>query len=79
VSLSCPKLPIPGTLSAASPVEGQGKASVALQAGVNVKVVQERLGHFSPGFTLSVYAHATPDMQADAAATFAGLVLGGRP
>jgi hypothetical protein len=33
-----------------------------LAAGVNVKVVQERLGHFSPAFTLSIYAHATPDI-----------------
>jgi len=45
---------------------------------VNPKVVSERLGHASVGFTLDVYAHATPDMQAEAAATFASLVFGGR-
>jgi integrase len=51
-------------------------ATISLEAGVNVKVVQERLGHFSPAFTLTVYAHSTPGMQAEAADTFAGLVLG---
>jgi integrase len=53
-------------------------ATVTLQAGVNPKVVSERLGHASVGFTLDQYAHCTPDMQAEAAATFAGLVFGGQ-
>lgn len=53
-----------------------GWASMALAAGVNPKVVSERLGHASVGFTLTVYAHATPDMQTEAAATVAGLVFG---
>lgn len=42
-------------------------ASLALQAGIPVKVVSERLGHESPGFTLSQYAHVLPGMQAEAA------------
>jgi integrase len=53
-----------------------GWATISLQNGVNVKVVQERLGHANPSITLSIYAHATPDVQAEAAATFAGLVFG---
>ena len=42
---------------------------------VNPKVVSERLGHASVGFTLDRSAHAKPDMQAEAAAIFAGLVF----
>jgi integrase len=39
-----------------------------LQAGVNPKIVSERLGHSTVGITLNLYSHVTPDMQADAAA-----------
>lgn len=45
-----------------------------LRAGVPVKVVSERLGHASPGFTLNVYQHVLPGMQAEAAATFSRLL-----
>jgi hypothetical protein len=45
-------------------------------AGVPVKVVSERLGHSSPAFTMSVYRHVLPGMQADAALTFADAVFG---
>jgi integrase len=38
-----------------------------LRAGVNAKVVSERVGHSSVAFTLQRYAHALPDMQQDAA------------
>jgi len=55
-----------------------GWATIALRAGVSPKIVSERLGHASVGFTLDVYAHATPGWQAEAAETFAGLVFGGR-
>jgi integrase len=41
-------------------------ASLLLQQGVNPKVVQERLGHSTPGFTLHVYGHVLPGMQAEA-------------
>jgi len=53
-------------------------AAIALRAGVSPKIVSERLGHASVGFTLDVYAHAVPGWQAEAAATVAGLVLGGQ-
>lgn len=49
-------------------------ASLALKAGVPVKVISERLGHESPAFTLKQYAHVIPGMQAEAAAQVAGLV-----
>lgn len=35
--------------------------------GVPLKVIQERLGHANPAFTLAVYSHVLPGMQADAA------------
>ena len=49
-------------------------ASHLLAAGVNIKVVSERLGHASVAFTLDVYAHVMPGQQADAAAAVAALV-----
>jgi len=45
-------------------------ATLLLKAGVPIKVVAERLGHASPGFTLNVYQHVLPGMQAEAAETF---------
>jgi integrase len=50
-------------------------ASLALKAGVPVKVVSERLGHASTSFTLDVYSHVLPGMQEDAAETVAALFL----
>ena len=51
-------------------------ATLALKAGVPVKVISERLGHESPAFTLKQYAHVIPGMQAEAAAQVADLVDG---
>jgi len=51
-------------------------ASLALQAGVHPKVVQERLGHSTVGITLDIYSHVLPAMQTNAAETVAALVLG---
>ncbi len=51
-----------------------GHATLALQAGVNPKVVQERLGHSSVAFTLDRYSHAIPALQEDAAAKVAALL-----
>jgi integrase len=49
-------------------------ASLALAAGVNPKIVSERLGHATVGFTLDVYSHVLPGLQEDAAAKVAALV-----
>jgi integrase len=49
-------------------------ATILLQAGVPVKVVSERLGHANPAFTITVYQHVIPGMQADAATVFSDLV-----
>jgi integrase len=48
-----------------------------LKAGVPVRVVSERLGHSSPAFTMTVYQHVLPGMQADAARKFSEAVYGG--
>ena len=48
-------------------------ASLALQAGVPVKVVQERMGHSNAAITLTVYGHVMPGMQEAAAAKMAAL------
>ena len=45
-----------------------------MQAGVNPKIVSERLGHATVGFTLDVYSHAIPRLQEDVAETVAALV-----
>jgi integrase len=41
-------------------------ASLMLQAGVNVKVVAERLGHSSVTITFNVYGHVMPGMGREA-------------
>lgn len=52
-------------------------ATILLKAAVPLKVVSERLGHSSPAFTMTVYQHVLPGMQADAAAAFSAAVFGG--
>ena len=49
-------------------------ATLALEAGVHPKVVQERLGHATIGITLDTYSHAIPAMHEDAAAQVAALI-----
>jgi integrase len=53
-------------------------ATIALRAGVPVKVISERLGHATPAFTLQQYAHVIPGMQAEAASQVADLVAASR-
>lgn len=49
-------------------------ATLLLQACVPANVVQQRLGHKKIEITLSVYAHALPSMQQDAAAKLAAML-----
>jgi integrase len=51
-----------------------GHCALALAAGVNPRVVQERLGHSSVAFPLDRYSHVVPAMQEDAAETVARLI-----
>jgi integrase len=50
-------------------------ASLALANGVNAAIVSRRLGHATVAFTLDIYSHVLPQVDADAAeviAAFAG-------
>ena len=49
-------------------------ATLMLKAGAPLKVVSERLGHATPTFTMAVYQHVLPGMQAEAANVFASLI-----
>jgi integrase len=51
-------------------------ATLSLKAGVPSKVVSARLGHASTGITEDIYQHVTPQMQEEAAARVARLILG---
>ena len=50
-------------------------ATLALQAGIPAKIVQDRLGHSTVAITLNIYSHVTPQLQSDAAAIVAGLLV----
>ena len=54
-------------------------ATHLILAGVHPKVVSERLGHASVAFTLQVYGHVAPGLQASAARAVAALIEGGGP
>jgi integrase len=54
-------------------------ATAALKAGVHLKIVSARLGHASEAFTASVYQHALPGMDREAAGRIAALFLGDMP
>jgi integrase len=49
-------------------------ASLLLAAGVDTKVVSERLGHASPAFTAHTYQHVLPGLQAAAAGRLKALL-----
>jgi integrase len=51
-------------------------ATLALQAGVPVKIVSEILGHASVTITYDTYSHVSPAMQADATTRVSALVFG---
>ena len=51
-------------------------ATLLLKDGVPVKVVSERLGHSSVAFTMQVYQHVLPGVQADATKAFGEIVFG---
>ncbi len=53
-------------------------ATLALEAGVHPKVVQEQLGHSSISITLDLYSHVSGSMSGDAVAVVAALFAPGR-
>jgi len=52
-----------------------GWATVALEAGVPMKVVQDRLNHASERITADIYTHVRAPLQSDAAERVAELIL----
>ena len=46
-----------------------------LQAGVNPKIMAERMGHASVQLTLDVYSHVIPSMQQEVACKVDGLLF----
>jgi integrase len=51
-------------------------ATLALGAGIDIKIVSERLNHSSTHITREIYTHVTPPMQSDAAERVAGRIFG---
>lgn len=51
-------------------------ATLAIAAGVSVKVISEQLGHASISFTLERYSHVLPSIQDEAAARVERLLMG---
>jgi integrase len=51
-------------------------ATLMLAAGVPIGDVSDRLGHATPGFTMTVYRHAIPGAQEEAAERLAALLHG---
>jgi len=51
-------------------------ATLMLKAGIAPKIVSERLGHATVAFTMDVYAHVIPGMQAEAAQVFGDVLFG---
>jgi integrase len=54
-------------------------ATLALQEGIDIKIVSERLNHSSTHVTQEIYTHVTPPMQSDAAERVAAAIFGGLP
>ncbi len=53
-------------------------ASLALQAGVDLKVVSERLGHSKTSITADIYTHVAPTVGQAAARRIAEVIVGER-
>lgn len=49
-------------------------ATLSLKNGVDVKTLSGALGHYSAGFTLNTYTHATTQMKQDAADTIGAVI-----
>lgn len=49
-------------------------ATLSLENEVDVKALSSALGHYSAGFTLSTYTHATADMKRDATDTIGSVI-----
>ena len=53
---------------------GAAVAKELVKNGMDVKTLSSTLGHYSAGFTLSTYTHATPEMMREAADTMGDVI-----
>jgi integrase len=51
-------------------------AATSLDAGVDPKIVADRIGHANMAYTLAIYTHKSTGKDRGAAATVAGVLLG---
>ena len=51
-------------------------ATLALTAGIDIKIVSKRLNHSSTHIIREIYTHVTPPMQSDAAERVAEVIFG---
>lgn len=56
--------------------EDASHVAILARGEVPAKVIQERVGHHSPGFTLAEYGGTFPAQHREAAERFAALVAG---
>lgn len=49
-------------------------ATLSLESGIDMKTLSSTLGHYSAGFTLSAYTHATPEMMRETADTMGNVI-----
>lgn len=54
-------------------------ATLAMEEGIDIHVVSDRLDHSSTHITREIYTHVTPPMQSDAAERVGQQILGTRP
>ncbi|HEV2175304.1 MAG TPA: tyrosine-type recombinase/integrase [Nitrospira sp.] len=54
-------------------------ATLAVAAGVSVKVISDQLGHASISFTLERYSHVLPSIQDEASARVERMLMGSLP
>ncbi len=54
-------------------------ATLALGAGIDIKIVSDRLNHSSSAITREIYTHVTPPMKSDAADRVADVIFGHHP
>ncbi len=54
----------------------EDEGTIAVAAGVSVKVISEQLGHASISFTLERYSHVLPSIQDEAAARVEWILMG---
>lgn len=47
---------------------------MALDAGIDPKIVSDRIGHANMTYTLAIYTHPSTGRDRDAAATVAGMI-----